>query len=363
MSLASATNINRYTGNGAVDTYAYNFRIEDADHLQVVVRNTSDVETTLVRTTDYTVTGVGVSGGGNVVLVNAAQAWLDGDGDLKTDYVLSIKRVVPLTQGTDIRNNDAFYPATHEDAFDYLTMAIQQVNETSLRAAKNPVTLSESVFDPTLPGDMPDNALATLIVNATGNGFDLGPTSTALLAAESNAAASAAAAAASASSASTSASNAATSESNASTSETNALASEVAAAASAAAAASSASMFGVTTFGTDAVPKTIVDATGIVGATFIDTSVYWQIIFVAGDSVGESAITAIPQIEAHKIVGARLTVSGKNNTNWISLENGNGLKINGTWRSSEDNGAGGRVANNIEMFWNGSVWEELGRLY
>lgn len=356
MSLASATNINRYTGNGAVDTYAYTFRIDDADHLQVTVRNTSDVETTLVKTTDYTVTGVGVSGGGNVVLVNAAQAWLDGDGDLKTNYVLSIKRVVPLTQSTDIRNNDSFYPAIHEDAFDYLTMAIQQVNETSLRAAQSPVTLAPSVFDPTLPGSMPDNPLATVIVNAAGDGFDLGPTSTALLAAESNASASAAAAAASAAAA-------AASESAAATSETNAAASEVAAAASAAAAAASVASLTTTVFGTYALPKTIVDATGIAGATLINSADQFQFVFVEGDSAGESTITANPQIQAHTVVGARLVVSGKNNTNWISLENGNGLKINGTWRSSEDNGAGGRVANNLEMFWNGSVWEELGRLY
>ena len=168
MGLSSATNIIRYTGNGTVDTYAYTFRIEDDDHLEVVVRNTSDTETTLVKTTDYTVTGVGAANGGNVVLVNSGQAWLDGDGDLKTDYILSIKRVVPLTQDTDIRNNDAFYPSIHEDAFDYLTMAIQQVNETALRSVKNPVTMSTSVFNPTLPGDINDNPLATLIVNSGG---------------------------------------------------------------------------------------------------------------------------------------------------------------------------------------------------
>lgn len=362
MGLSSATNIIRYTGNGTVDTYAYTFRIEDDDHLEVVVRNTSDTETTLVKTTDYTVTGVGAANGGNVVLVNSAQAWLDGDGDLKTDYILSIKRVVPLTQDTDIRNNDSFYPSIHEDAFDYLTMAIQQVNETALRSVKNPVTMSTSVFDPTLPGDINDNPLATIIVNSGGNGFDLGPTSTALLAAESSASASASAAASSASSAATSASAASTSASSASSSASAASASASSAASSASAAAASAASIALTIFGTYAAPKTIVDATGISGATLNSTTAQNQIIFVEGDSVGESSISANPQIAAHTVIGARLIVSGKNNTNWISLDNGNGLKINGIWRSSEDDGSGGRVDNNIELFWNGSVWEEIGRM-
>lgn len=347
MGLASATQINRYTGNGAVDTYAYGFKIENQSHLEVVVRNTSDVETTLVITTDYTVTGAGETAGGNVVLVNSAQAWLDVDGDLKTDYILSIRRVVPLTQDTDIRNNGAFYPSIHEDAFDYLTMAIQQVNEVALRSAKNPVTLATSVFSPELPADAPDNPLATLVINAGGTGFDLGPTTTELINAAANAAASASAADAS-SSAATAASAAAD-------------ASDAAAAASAAAAAASAAIFTITIFGTVGVPKTIVDATGIVGATLISTTAIDQLIFVEGDSVGESDILAAIQIAAHTVVGARLRVIGANVANWILLENGNGLLLNGAWRSAEDDGSGTRYNNGLELFWNGSVWQELTR--
>lgn len=349
MSIASETAINRYTGNGAVDTYAYAFFILDETHLEVTVRNTSDVETTLTITTDYTVTGVEESGGGNVVLVNSAQAWLDGDGDLKSGYIIAVKRVMPLIQDTDIRNNGSYYPSIHEDALDYLTYCVQQLNETLKRAARNPVTLAESVFDPTLPGSMPDNPLATLIINAAGDGLDLGPTSTALLAAETNAAASAAAAL--------------VSENAAAASEAAALVSELAAAVSAAAAAVSAAQTVATVWGTIGSPKTIVDATGIVGATFISTLLPYQIIFANGDSVGLSAISANPQVEAHTVVGARLLVRGVSTTSYFSLDNGNGLKLNGIWHSAADDGNGGLVANNLRLFWNGSLWEEEGRLF
>lgn len=171
MSLSSSTNRISYTGNGAVDTYAYTFRIFDQGDLLVTVRNTSNVETTLTIATDYSVTGVGAAAGGNVVLVNSAQAWLDGDGDLLTGYVLTIRRVVDLVQDTDIRNQGDFYPETHEDTFDYLTMIDQQQQDEVDRSIKLPETISSADFDPTLPSDILDNPDTVLTVNATGDGF------------------------------------------------------------------------------------------------------------------------------------------------------------------------------------------------
>lgn len=182
MSLSSATSRVQYTGNGAVDTYSYTFRIIDQTDLLVTVRDTSDVETTLTITTDYTVTGVGSSSGGNVVLVNSAQAWLDGDGDLKSGYVLSIRRVRPLTQLTDIRNAGDFYPETHEDAFDHAVMIAQQHQDEIDRSVKLPESIDPSTFTNDLPVGVADvaNAGAALIVNTTGDGWDLGPSITTL---------------------------------------------------------------------------------------------------------------------------------------------------------------------------------------
>lgn len=179
MSLSSTTNRNTYTGNGAVDTYAYSFKIFDEDHLVVTVSDTATppVETTLTITTDYTVTGVGATGGGNVVLVDNSQDWIDAEGDLKSGYTITIRRVVPLTQTTDIRNQGDFYPEAHEDRFDKLVMADQQQQDEIDRSIKLPTTVLPADFDPSLPTDI-ETAGATIIVKSTADGFEIGPTAT-----------------------------------------------------------------------------------------------------------------------------------------------------------------------------------------
>ena len=177
MSVTSTTNRNSYTGNGTANTYAYSFKIFDEDHLVVTVQDdsTPPVETTLTKTTDYTVTGVGSTSGGNVVLVDAAQAWLDGDGDLLTDYVITIRRVVPLTQTTDIRNQGDFYPEVHEDRFDKLVMADQQQQDEVDRSVKLPESITPSAFDPTLPTDV-GTVSKSIVTNPAGDGLVMGPT-------------------------------------------------------------------------------------------------------------------------------------------------------------------------------------------
>lgn len=200
MSISSATNRVDYTGNGATDTYNYTFRIFNEADLEVTVRDTSDVETTLALSTDYTVTGVG-STGGTIVLVNSAQSWLDGDGDLKSGYALTIRRVLDLVQETDIRNQGAFYPEIHEDQFDKLVMIAQQQQDELSRSASMPVTVAASVFSPEFPASLPSNPGATIVVNDAGDGFDLGPTADQISSANADATAAAASAVAAAASA------------------------------------------------------------------------------------------------------------------------------------------------------------------
>lgn len=173
MTLASATNRVDYVGNGAVDTYSYTFRIISNTDILVTVRDTVGVETTLTLTTHYTVSGVGDAGGGSVALVNGAFDWLDGDGDLKSGYALTIRRVRPLTQLTDIRNQGEFFPETHEDEFDILTMVDQQQQDEIDRSVKLPETVAGSGFTTTLPASIADNPGFAIVVNATGDGFDL----------------------------------------------------------------------------------------------------------------------------------------------------------------------------------------------
>ncbi len=127
MTIASTTERNDYTGNGATSVYAYSFRILVNTELRVVSRNpTTGVETVLVLTTDYTVSGVGTSGG-NVTLVAGA---------LTSGHKLTIRRYPPLTQLTDIRNAGEFLPEIHEDQFDRLIMLIQRIKDEVDRSLK-----------------------------------------------------------------------------------------------------------------------------------------------------------------------------------------------------------------------------------
>lgn len=189
-----------YTGNGSTATYAYTFPIYQDSDLLVTKRDTSGNETTLVLTTDYTVTGAGESAGGTITLVA---------GNLTSGYHLTIQRVRPLTQSTAFRNQQTFYPENHETTFDNQVMVDQQQQDLIDRSVKLPATVSASVFDPTLPAEIIDSGSAgkAIAVNDTYDGLQMGPS----LGDIANAAANAAAAAASAAAAATSETNAATS--------------------------------------------------------------------------------------------------------------------------------------------------------
>jgi hypothetical protein len=224
MSLASTTNRIDYTGNGATSVYSFPFKIFAKSELQVTVRNTSNVETTLVLNTDYTIpdagVGSGAPSGSSITLVSAGQAWLTA-GNLTSNYKLSMRRVRALTQETDIRNQGDFYPEVHENQFDKLVMNDQQQQDEIDRSLRMPETVPVATFSPELPATFVGANRCVVRTNSSGNGFELGPSSTDIENAATNAAAAA-----------VSATNAATSATNAATSETNAAASAASAAAS-----------------------------------------------------------------------------------------------------------------------------------
>jgi hypothetical protein len=168
MSIASTTSRNNYTGNGATSVYSYSFRIFAQTDLLVTVSDTSGNETTLVLTTDYTVSGVGAVAGGAITLVSAGQAWLTA-GNLTTDYTLAIRRVRPLTQSADIRNQGDFYPEGHEDAFDHGIMVAQQQQDEIDRSVKVPETVDPGSFSAELPVPSADKYLK---FNAAADGLE-----------------------------------------------------------------------------------------------------------------------------------------------------------------------------------------------
>ncbi|HBU4068190.1 TPA: phage tail protein [Klebsiella pneumoniae] len=116
MTVSTQVSRNEYTGNGATTQYDFTFRILDKSHLLVQTLDTSEGIVTLTLGTDYTVTGVNRYNGGKVVLTSA----------LPAGYKISIERSTPVTQEASIRNQGGFFPEIHEDAFDKLTMLVQQ---------------------------------------------------------------------------------------------------------------------------------------------------------------------------------------------------------------------------------------------
>lgn len=165
MSFSTLTNRVSYTGDGATSVFAYGFPIIAQSDLLVTKRLlATGVETVLVLTTDYTVTGVGMASGGNVTLVAGA---------LAATYRLVIRRVRPLSQVTDIRNQGDFYPETHEDAFDNIVMVAQQLQSQIDRCAKLVETLTSSDFDPTLPSTVSASPGKFLGIAASGLAWSL----------------------------------------------------------------------------------------------------------------------------------------------------------------------------------------------
>ncbi|HHJ4503815.1 TPA: phage tail fiber protein, partial [Raoultella ornithinolytica] len=117
MTVSTQVSRNEYTGNGVTTQYDFTFRILDKGHLLVQTLDAAENITTLTLGSDYSVTGVNRYPGGKVVLTTA----------LPAGYKISIERKTPVTQETSIRNQGGFFPEIHEDAFDKLTMLVQQV--------------------------------------------------------------------------------------------------------------------------------------------------------------------------------------------------------------------------------------------
>jgi len=122
MTVSTSTSFVSYAGNGSLTTFAYTFKIfQDSDLLVTLVNDALGVETTQVLTTNYTVTGAGTDGGGNVVFTAAPASGV----------TIKIRRVLPVTQETDYVANDPFPAEAHEDALDKLTMLLQQQTANS----------------------------------------------------------------------------------------------------------------------------------------------------------------------------------------------------------------------------------------
>ncbi|EEV2097144.1 phage tail protein [Escherichia coli] len=128
MTVSTEVDHNEYTGNGVTTTFPYTFRIFQKSDLVVQVVDLNENITELILDTDYIVTGAGGYNGGNIILSK----------ELVSGYQISISRELQVTQETDLRNQGKFFAEVHEDAFDKLTMLIQQVRSWFSLALRKP---------------------------------------------------------------------------------------------------------------------------------------------------------------------------------------------------------------------------------
>ena len=377
MTVSSTTTKNSYSGNGSTTVFAYAFKIFAEADLKVIVRSSTGTETTKTLNADYTVSGVGVTSGGNVTF---------GSAPASGETVL-IRREAALTQTTDYTANDPFPAEDHENALDKLTFHTQQQQEELDRSIKlsrtNTMTSTEFTvgasdrankvlaFDSsgeisvtqelgTFKGNWAastayvvrdivkdtstnnifivnsahtSSGAQPLTTNANSAKYDLLVDAASATTSATAAATSATAAATSATTASTQASNASTSASTASTQATNAANSATAAAASAAAAATSADNFDDVYLGAkSSEPSTDNDGDALnAGDLFFDTTanalkVYtgsaWQITTQA--SLTSVAGDTSPQLGGDLDVNGNALVSTSNG-NIALTPNGTGL--------------------------------------
>lgn len=132
MTVSTVVDHNDYTGNGVTTTFPYTFRIFKKTDLTVSVIDLSENITVLALDTDYTVTNAGSYSGGSVVLT----------APLANGWKISVARELAATQETDLRNQGKFFAEVHEDAFDKLTMLIQQVGTMFNLALRKPSTIA-----------------------------------------------------------------------------------------------------------------------------------------------------------------------------------------------------------------------------
>lgn len=128
---------NRSTANGSTTVFPYTFMIYANTDIEVLVDTT--VKTI---TTDYTVDGLGVSGGGNVTFI-AAPA---------NAAIVTLLRKQAAAQASDYQANEAFPSVRIEKDYDKIVMAIQQAREVLRRCLtfkKSSSQSAQTIDEPT----------------------------------------------------------------------------------------------------------------------------------------------------------------------------------------------------------------------
>lgn len=130
MTLSTVATPAVYTSTGITATFSFSYYVFLTSHLQVKVKSIAGAETTLTlspdgSTKDYTATLT--STGGSVTLLSTGGAWMAG-GVLIAGWTITITRLVPNTQLTNVRGENRYNPEIHENEYDLLVMADQYMS-------------------------------------------------------------------------------------------------------------------------------------------------------------------------------------------------------------------------------------------
>lgn len=166
MTVSVETNRVVYTGAGITGPFAVPFYFLENDDVKAVkTLIATGVETALIDTTDYVLTGAGVAAGGSMTLVAAIPA----------TFKLTIYRDPDALQAIDFTPNDKFPADTAERGYDKLTMLVQRFRDLLSRAARlsDGDVSGASVLLPTPVANaiLAWNATGTAIVNALSAGL------------------------------------------------------------------------------------------------------------------------------------------------------------------------------------------------
>ena len=161
MTVPTSVGASRYDGDGATSTFNYGFYIQDDDDVEVtVVNETTRTNTTLTKTTHYTVTGVGDSAGGSVTLISP---W----NDLSSSYRIILRLKPTLNNQSAFRNGNVNGPAL-EDALDVMSQRVIELADDVARSVKLPVDEAGTVTLTNL-GAAADRADKVLGFDSSGN--------------------------------------------------------------------------------------------------------------------------------------------------------------------------------------------------
>lgn len=200
MSVSATPSRIAYAGNGVTTVFNFPYYFQSQPDLKVAlfVVATGAI-TPLTRNVDFTIAGAVTAGFGYLTgaNVNIPGATTNVPAVVPAGTSVVMYRDPPLLQNLELPLNSAYVPEPIEAEFDAETLMLQRLSDLLSRAMRLPDGMS-ATFDTTLPSTMALVASQNCVIaiNATGDGFVVGPSLTGIdtIVADAEAAAAAAAA-------------------------------------------------------------------------------------------------------------------------------------------------------------------------